>query len=217
LRIVLLGPPGAGKGTQAKKISEEYEICHISTGELLRKAVQENTPLGKKAGEYLDRGLLVPDEIIDGMVKDRLKMQDCERGFLLDGFPRTLGQAESLDGFLKEEKLSLDIVIKIQVEQAKLIERFTGRRTCKNCGASFHIKFSPPKKAGICDNCGGELVIRKDDEEETVKKRLQVYETQTTPLIDYYDRQKLLVTVDGSKAIDDVFEDIKSYLEGVKS
>jgi adenylate kinase len=144
-------------------------------------------------------------------------MLDCERGFLLDGFPRTLGQAESLDGFLKEEKLSLDIVIKIQVEQAKLIERFTGRRTCKNCGASFHIKFSPPKKAGICDNCGGELVIRKDDEEETVKKRLQVYETQTTPLIDYYDRQKLLVTVDGSKAIDDVFEDIKSYLEGVKS
>lgn len=217
MRIVLLGPPGAGKGTQAKKIASEYGISHISTGEILRKAVQDNTPLGKKASEYLDKGLLVPDEIIESMVKSRLKMQDCERGFLLDGFPRTLSQAESLDEFLKEEKLNLDVAINIQVDQEKLIERFTGRRTCPKCGATFHVRYSPPKQPGICDSCGGELIIRKDDEAETVRRRLQVYETQTLPLIDYYSRQKLLVSVDGSKTIDEVFEDIKSFLEGVKS
>jgi len=217
VRIILLGPPGAGKGTQAKKIAGQFEISHISTGEILRKAVQDNTPLGKKAGEYLDKGLLVPDEIVEGIVKSRLKMRDCEAGFLLDGFPRTVSQAESLAEFLKEEKLNLDMVINIQVEQAKLIERFTGRRTCEKCGATFHIKFSPPKKTGICDNCGEKLIIRKDDEIETVKRRLEVYNTTTAPLIDYYNRQNLLISVDGSKTIDEVFEDIKSHLEGVKS
>jgi len=213
----MLGPPGAGKGTQAKKIAEEFKIPHISTGEILRKAVQDNTPLGKKASEYLDKGLLVPDEIVEGIVRSRLKMHDCAAGFLLDGFPRTVRQAENLDEFLKEENVNLDIVINIQVEQRLLIERFTGRRTCQKCGATFHIKFSPPKTPGICDKCGEILIVRKDDDIETVKKRLEVYETTTAPLVDYYDRRKLLVNVDGSKPIDDVFEDIKKVLEGVKS
>lgn len=217
MRIVMLGPPGAGKGTQAKKIAEEFKIPHISTGEILRKAVQDNTPLGKKASEYLDKGLLVPDEIVEGIVRSRLKMHDCAAGFLLDGFPRTVRQAENLDEFLKEENVNLDIVINIQVEQRLLIERFTGRRTCQKCGATFHIKFSPPKTPGICDKCGEKLIVRKDDDIETVKKRLEVYETTTAPLVDYYDRRKLLVNVDGSKPIDDVFEDIKKVLEGVKS
>jgi len=217
VRIVMLGPPGAGKGTQAKKIAEEFKIPHISTGEILRKAVQDNTPLGKKASEYLDKGLLVPDEIVEGIVRSRLKMHDCAAGFLLDGFPRTVRQAENLDEFLKEENVNLDIVINIQVEQRLLIERFTGRRTCQKCGATFHIKFSPPKTPGICDKCGEKLIVRKDDDIETVKKRLEVYETTTAPLVDYYDRRKLLVNVDGSKPIDDVFEDIKKVLEGVKS
>nr|WP_255688269.1 adenylate kinase [Tepidanaerobacter sp. GT38] len=213
----MLGPPGAGKGTQAKKIAEEFKIPHISTGEILRKAVQDNTPLGKKASEYLDKGLLVPDEIVEGIVRSRLKMHDCAAGFLLDGFPRTVRQAENLDEFLKEENVNLDIVINIQVEQRLLIERFTGRRTCQKCGATFHIKFSPPKTPGICDKCGEKLIVRRDDDIETVKKRLEVYETTTAPLVDYYDRRKLLVNVDGSKPIDDVFEDIKKVLEGVKS
>ena len=217
MRIVMLGPPGAGKGTQAKKIAEEFKIPHISTGEILRKAVQDNTPLGKKASEYLDKGLLVPDEIVEGIVRSRLKMHDCAAGFLLDGFPRTVRQAENLDEFLKEENVNLDIVINIQVEQRLLIERFTGRRTCQKCGATFHIKFSPPKTPGICDKCGEKLIVRKDDDIETVKKRLEVYETTTAPLVDYYARRKLLVNVDGSKPIDDVFEDIKKVLEGVKS
>lgn len=216
MRIILLGPPGAGKGTQAKKIANEYKISHISTGEILRKAVQDNTPLGKKAGEYLDKGLLVPDEIVEGIVKSRLKLRDCETGFLLDGFPRNVSQAESLAEYLKEKGINLDMAINIQVDKTKLIERFTGRRTCKKCGATFHIKFSPPKRPGICDNCGEKLIVRKDDEIETVKRRLEVYETTTAPLINYYDRLHLLISVDGSKTIDEVFEDIKRKLEGVK-
>ncbi|NLZ52717.1 MAG: adenylate kinase [Thermoanaerobacteraceae bacterium] len=216
MRIILLGPPGAGKGTQAKKIANEYKISHISTGEILRNAVQNNTPLGKKASEYLDKGLLVPDQIVEDIVKARLDMRDCAAGFLLDGFPRTVCQAESLAEYLQEKGINLDIAINIQVEQTKLIERFTGRRTCKKCGATFHTEFSPPKKPGICDNCGEKLIVRKDDEIETVKKRLEVYETTTAPLIDYYNRQNLLISVDGSKNIDEVFEDIKRHLEGVK-
>jgi len=216
VRIILLGPPGAGKGTQAKKIANEYKISHISTGEILRKAVQDNTPLGKKAGEYLDKGLLVPDEIVEGIVKSRLKLRDCETGFLLDGFPRNVSQAESLAEYLKEKGINLDMAINIQVDKTKLIERFTGRRTCKKCGATFHIKFSHPKRPGICDNCGEKLIVRKDDEIETVKRRLEVYETTTAPLINYYDRLHLLISVDGSKTIDEVFEDIKRKLEGVK-
>lgn len=217
MRIILLGPPGAGKGTQAKKIADEYKICHISTGEILRKAVQDNTPLGKKAGEYLDKGLLVPDEIVEGIVESRLKLQDCAAGFLLDGYPRTVRQAESLAEFLKDEGIHLDVVINIQVEESQLIERFTGRRTCEKCGATFHIKFNPPREPGICDNCGEKLIVRKDDELETVKRRLEVYKTTTAPLIDYYSNLKLLTNVDGSKNIDEVFQDIKKQLEGVKS
>lgn len=214
MRIILLGPPGAGKGTQAKKIADEFSISHISTGEIFRKAVSEQTPLGKKAGEYLDKGLLVPDEIVEGIVESRLDMNDCKNGFLLDGFPRTLNQAESLAKYMKQKGITLDMVINIEVDQMNLIERFTGRRTCKQCGATFHIEFSPPKNPGVCDKCNGELIIRKDDETDTVKKRLNVYETTTAPLIDYYNHHKLLVNVDGAKTIDEVFDEIKRHLKG---
>ena len=214
MRIILLGPPGAGKGTQAKKIADEFSISHISTGEIFRKAVSEQTPLGKKAGEYLDKGLLVPDEIVEGIVESRLDMNDCKNGFLLDGFPRTLNQAESLAKYMKQKGITLDMVINIEVDQMNLIERFTGRRTCKQCGATFHIEFSPSKNPGVCDKCNGELIIRKDDETDTVKKRLNVYETTTAPLIDYYNHHKLLVNVDGAKTIDQVFDEIKRHLKG---
>ncbi|MGI5859410.1 MAG: adenylate kinase [Tepidanaerobacteraceae bacterium] len=217
MRIILLGPPGAGKGTQAKKIADEFGICHISTGEIFRKAVSEQTPLGKKAAEYIDKGLLVPDEVVEGIVESRLDMNDCKTGFLLDGFPRTVSQAESLANYMKQKGIKLDLVLSIEVDQENLIERFTGRRTCKQCGATFHIKFSPPKNPGICDKCNGKLIVRKDDETDTVKKRLKVYETTTAPLIDYYNRYQLLATVDGARPIDEVFEDIKRHLKGVKS
>ena len=217
MRIILLGPPGAGKGTQAKKIADEFGICHISTGEIFRKAVSEQTPLGKKAAEYIDKGLLVPDEVVEGIVESRLGMNDCKTGFLLDGFPRTVSQAESLANYMKQKGIKLDLVLSIEVDQENLIERFTGRRTCKQCGATFHIKFSPPKNPGICDKCNGKLIVRKDDETDTVKKRLKVYETTTAPLIDYYNRYQLLATVDGARPIDEVFEDIKRHLKGVKS
>lgn len=216
MRIILLGPPGAGKGTQAKKIADELQICHVSTGEIFRKAVAENTPLGAKAGRYLDKGLLVPDEIVEGIVESQLEMTDCQNGFLLDGFPRTISQAESLAGYMKQKGISLDIVINIVVNQTKLVERFTGRRTCSKCGATFHVEFSPPKNPGVCDKCSGKLIVRKDDEAETVKQRLKVYETTTAPLIDYYKNKHLLVNVDGARPIDEVFEEIKRYLEGVK-
>ncbi|HHY71305.1 MAG TPA: adenylate kinase [Thermoanaerobacterales bacterium] len=217
MRIILLGPPGAGKGTQAKKIADEFGICHISTGEILRKAVAEHTPLGKKAGEYLDKGLLVPDKIVEGIVESRLDMNDCKAGFLLDGFPRTISQAESLAKYMKQKGINLDKVVNIQVDQKNLIERFTGRRTCKQCGATFHIEFSLPRNPGVCDKCNGKLIVRKDDETDTVKKRLKVYETTTAPLIDYYECKQLLVNLDGSRSIDEVFEDIKRHLKDVKS
>jgi adenylate kinase len=216
MRIVLLGPPGAGKGTQAAKIVSEFNIPHISTGDIFRKNLKEGTPLGSKAKEYMDKGLLVPDDLVVELVKDRLTEEDCKDGFMLDGFPRTGLQAKALDDELKSLETFLDVVINIEVNYDLLIERITGRRICKDCGATYHVKFNPPKVQGTCDACGGELYQREDDKEETVKKRLEVYTEQTEPLIQYYKEKELLQTIDGQQDINIVFKDIKEVLKGEK-
>ena len=208
LRAVLLGPPGAGKGTQAVRLVEKYEIPHISTGDIFRKNIKEGTELGKKAQEYMNAGALVPDELVVDLVKDRLQQDDCKNGFLLDGFPRTIFQAEKLDEFLSESNLKMDIVINLKVEKEALIKRLTGRRVCKDCGASYHIVNIPPKKDGVCDICGGELIQRKDDNIETVENRINVYEEQTAPLIGYYKEAGSLVDFDGEASLDEVFDAI---------
>lgn len=208
LRAVLLGPPGAGKGTQAVRLVEKYEIPHISTGDIFRKNIKEGTELGKKAQEYMNAGALVPDELVVDLVKDRLQQNDCKNGFLLDGFPRTIFQAEKLDEFLSESNLKMDIVINLKVEKEALIKRLTGRRVCKDCGASYHIVNIPPKKEGVCDICGGELIQRKDDNIETVENRINVYEEQTAPLIGYYKEAGSLVDFDGEASLDEVFDAI---------
>lgn len=208
LRAVLLGPPGAGKGTQAVRLVEKYEIPHISTGDIFRKNIKEGTELGKKAQEYMNAGALVPDELVVDLVKDRLQQDDCKNGFLLDGFPRTIFQAEKLDEFLSESNLKMDIVINLEVEKEALIKRLTGRRVCKDCGASYHIVNIPPKKEGVCDICGGELIQRKDDNIETVENRINVYEEQTAPLIGYYKEAGSLVDFDGEASLDEVFDAI---------
>ena len=198
MKIILLGPPGAGKGTQAKSIS-------------IRKNISENTPLGIEAKKYIDNGQLVPDQVTIDMVKDRLQHDDCENGYLLDGFPRTVSQAEALQEFLQKRKESLDTALCIEVPRDFILERMTGRRVCPSCGASYHIKFNPPIE-GKCELCGSDVVQRKDDTEETVKERLDVYERQTQPLIDFYKERELLSTVDGTKAINEVFESICTIL-----
>ena len=203
-RVVLLGPPGAGKGTQAKLLQEKFSACQISTGDILRKAVAERTALGTQAAQYIDRGALVPDDVIVGLVAERLKERDCENGFILDGFPRTIPQAESLDAILEDMHLSLNRALSVQVPRAVIIERLAGRRSCKNCGALAHVVFSPPRRDGVCDRCGGELYQRQDDREETVAHRLKVYEQQTAPLIDYYRARNLLREVDGVGGIDEI-------------
>ena len=208
LRAVLLGPPGAGKGTQAVRLVEKYEIPHISTGDIFRKNIKEGTELGKKAQEYMNAGALVPDELVVDLVKDRLQQDDCKNGFLLDGFPRTIFQAEKLDEFLSESNLKMDIVINLKVEKEALVKRLTGRRVCKDCGASYHIVNIPPKKEGVCDICGGELIQRKDDNIETVENRINVYEEQTAPLIGYYKEAGSLVDFDGEASLDEVFDAI---------
>lgn len=208
LRAVLLGPPGAGKGTQAVRLVEKYEIPHISTGDIFRKNIKEGTELGKKAQEYMNAGALVPDELVVDLVKDRLQQDDCKNGFLLDGFPRTIFQAEKLDEFLSESNQKMDIVINLKVEKEALIKRLTGRRVCKDCGASYHIVNVPPKKEGVCDTCGGELIQRKDDNIETVENRINVYEEQTAPLIGYYKEAGSLVDFDGEASLDEVFDAI---------
>lgn len=213
MRLVLLGPPGAGKGTQAQGIIKKYGIPHISTGDMLRANIKKNTDLGKRAKEYMDKGLLVPDEIVVDMVKDRITKDDCKKGFLLDGFPRTVNQADSLDKELSELGLKLDKVINIDVPKQELIKRITGRRICKKCGATYHIEFNPTKEDGICDECGGELQQRKDDTVETVTKRIEVYTNDTEPLIDYYTKKNIIANVDGSQEIGKVFEDIVKVLE----
>ena len=211
VKIVLLGPPGAGKGTQAKSISNKYSIPHISTGDIFRKNISENTPLGIEAKSYMDNGQLVPDEVTINMVKDRLQQEDCKQGYLLDGFPRTVSQAEALQDFLDSRNESLDTALLIEVPRDFILERMTGRRVCPSCGASYHIKFNPAAN-GKCELCGSDVVQRKDDTEETVKERLDVYEKQTQPLIDFYKDKNLLSTVDGTQAINKVFESICKVL-----
>ena len=211
VKIILLGPPGAGKGTQAKSISNRYSIPHISTGDIFRKNISENTPLGIEAKSYMDNGQLVPDEVTINMVKDRLQQDDCKKGYLLDGFPRTVSQAEALQGFLKERNEKLDTALCIEVPREFILERMTGRRVCPSCGASYHIKFNPPAD-GKCELCGSDVVQRKDDTAETVRERLDVYERETQPLIDFYKKIDLLSVVDGTQAINEVFGSICKLL-----
>ena len=203
-RVVLLGPPGAGKGTQAKLLREESAACQISTGDILRKAVAEQTPLGKEAAQYITRGALVPDDVIVNLVAERLKEQDCEKGFILDGFPRTIPQAHSLDAILKTMGLNLNRVLSMRVPESIVIERLGGRRTCKSCGALWHTVFNAPKKAGICDRCGGELYQRDDDRAETIANRLRVYDKQTAPLVEYYRERGLLREIDGVGEVNEI-------------
>ncbi|AGK99201.1 adenylate kinase [Clostridium pasteurianum] len=212
MNIILLGPPGAGKGTQAKQISDKYNIPHISTGDIFRKNISEKTELGVKAQGYIDKGLLVPDELTIDIVKDRLSNVDCKNGFLLDGFPRTVKQAEALDLFLEDKEHKIDYALLIKVPESSILERMTGRRVCSKCGASYHIKFNPSKVAGKCDICGSDIIQRKDDSEETVQERLDVYSRQTEPLIDYYTSAKILCAVDGTQDIDVVFENVCDIL-----
>ena len=213
MKLVILGPPGAGKGTQAEYIVERYNIPHISTGDIFRENIKNNTELGKKAKSYMDKGLLVPDELVIELVEDRLNKDDAKEGFLLDGFPRTVAQAVSPDSILDKNDDKLTKVINISVDPEILIERAVGRRVCKTCGMTYHVKFNPPKEEGICDKDGTKLIQRDDDIEETVKTRISVYFDQTAPLIDYYRAQNLLVDIDGAKDIDKVFEDIVNGLE----
>lgn len=217
MKIILIGPPGAGKGTQAESISKMFKLPHISTGDIFRENIRNQTSLGIEAKKYIDQGKLVPDDITVAIVEQRLKKDDCTVGFLLDGFPRTVDQADALNSSLELAGSGIDYVINLEVPKKELIDRLTGRRVCKSCGASFHIVFNPPKQEGICDKCGGELIQRSDDNVETVTNRLQVYENQTAPLIEYYKRLGLLYTVDGSKDIAEVFTDICDVLGSKKN
>lgn len=213
MKLVILGPPGAGKGTQAEYIVKRYNIPHISTGDIFRENIKNNTELGKKAKSYMDKGLLVPDDLVIALVEDRLNKDDAKEGFLLDGFPRTVAQAVSLDSILNKNDDKLTKVINISVDPEILIERAVGRRVCKTCGMTYHVKFNPPKEEGVCDKDGTKLIQRDDDTEETVKTRISVYFDQTAPLIDYYRAQNLLIDIDGAKDIDKVFDDIVIGLE----
>lgn len=214
MHILLMGPPGAGKGTQAANLVKEFAIPHISTGDMFRAAVKEGTELGKQAKACMDSGKLVPDAVTIGIVKERLAKPDCEKGFILDGFPRTVEQADALSKILPEIGLELTRVLNINVPAADLIERAVGRRICKKCGATYHIKFNPTKVEGVCDECGGELYQRADDSEATMKNRLSVYEAQTKPLIDYYQKAGLYTEIDGRQAIDKVTSDLVNVLKG---
>ncbi|MGO4111453.1 adenylate kinase [Paenibacillus sp. YAF4_2] len=214
MNILFMGPPGAGKGTQAERIVEEFGIPHISTGDAFRLAMKQGTPLGLKAKEFVDQGLLVPDEITNGIVKERLAQDDCNKGFLLDGFPRTLQQAEALDVMLTELNRGIDHVVNLKVDRGLLLARLTGRRICKACGSTYHVLFNAPKQEGVCDKCGGELYQRSDDTEEKVGTRLDEYISKTAPLLDYYNGKGLLCEVDGEKEIDTVTAEIVSCLRG---
>ena len=212
MKLILLGPPGAGKGTQAQMLMEKFSIPQISTGDILRSAVKNATPMGVKAREYMDAGALVPDDVVVGIVRERLQQADCANGFILDGFPRTVPQADALKDTLSELSLELDAVISLEVDTEALVARLTGRRTCSSCGKGYHVDFDPPSKEGVCDACGGNLVQRDDDREETIRKRLEVYREQTAPLVDYYLRGGLLAEVDGMAGIDEVGRQILSVL-----
>ena len=212
MKIIMLGAPGAGKGTQAKQIAAKYEIPHISTGDIFRANIKNGTELGMKAKAYMDQGALVPDELTCDLVMDRIAQQDCERGFVLDGFPRTIPQAEALTNALNKIGQSMDYAIDVDVPDENIVNRMGGRRACVNCGATYHIVFNPTKTEGVCDTCGSATVLRNDDKPETVQNRLSVYHDQTQPLIDYYKEQNILKTVDGTKPMDEVFSDIVAIL-----
>jgi adenylate kinase len=212
-KLLIMGPPGAGKGTQAANIVSKYGVCHISTGDMFRSAIKNGTEMGKLAQKYIENGELVPDSVTVGIVKERLSQQDIlEKGFLLDGFPRNLDQAHSLDTILEELGYSLDAVINVSVLDEILINRIIGRRICRQCGATYHIEFNKPNVEGVCNECGGELYIRKDDTRETAENRLNVYSTQTQPLLDFYAERGLLVEIDGDQAVSKVFSDIVEHL-----
>jgi len=212
MRIILVGPPGAGKGTQAEKIVAKYNVAHISTGDILRANVKAGTELGKKAKSFMDAGALVPDDVIVGMMRGRLAEDDCKNGFILDGFPRTVPQAEALDSLLAEMGIKLDGVILLDVDDETVVERLCGRRMCKKCGRIFHVSFKPSSKGDLCDECGGELYQRDDDKEEVIRQRLAVYHSQTAPLVDYYGKAGLLLRVPGAEAGDKVLGHIEAML-----
>lgn len=212
MNIILLGPPGAGKGTQAKRMIDRYHIPQISTGDMLRAALKDGTPLGLEAKKYMDQGKLVPDTVVVDLVRERIQKEDCSKGFMLDGFPRNLSQAESLDRMLADLSTGIDKVVYIDVPSSELLARLTGRRTCRVCGAGYHVLFDPPKKDNVCDKCSGELYQRDDDNEATVSSRLEVYEAQTKPLIDYYEKQGKLLRINGLGSIQEIFDRIVSAL-----
>lgn len=212
MKLLIMGRPGAGKGTQAANIKEYYGIPHISTGDMFRAAIKNQTKLGLEAKQYMDKGALVPDVVTIGIVQERLLEEDCKKGFLLDGFPRTIAQAESLESFLKEKGIVLDAVLDVDVPAEILVRRMVGRRVCKGCGATYHVEFNAPKQEGICDVCGTKLIQRNDDTSATAENRLNVYDKQTAPLLEFYKKRNLLKTVDGNQALDKVFEDIKAVL-----
>ena len=214
MKIIMLGAPGAGKGTQAKKIAEKYAIPHISTGDIFRANIKNGTELGQKAKGYMDQGLLVPDELVVDLVADRVKQGDCKNGYVLDGFPRTIPQAEALDHALAEMGEKMDYAINVEVPDENIVNRMSGRRACVDCGATYHIVYAPTKEDGVCDKCGGSLILRDDDKPETVKKRLGVYHDQTQPLIDYYTNAGILKEVDGTIKCEDVFGEIVKILGG---
>lgn len=213
MKIIMLGAPGAGKGTQAKKIAGKYNIPHISTGDIFRANIKNGTELGKKAKTYMDQGLLVPDELVVDLVVDRVNQEDCAGGYVLDGFPRTIPQAEALTEALEKLGQKMDYAIDVDVPDENIVNRMSGRRACVGCGATYHMVYAPPKQEGICDTCGKELILRDDDKPETVQKRLNVYHEQTQPLIEYYTREGILRTVDGTIDIEEVFEQIVKLLE----
>ena len=212
MKIIMLGAPGAGKGTQAKKIAAQYSIPHISTGDIFRANIKNNTELGQKAKTYMDKGELVPDSLVVDLIMDRFKEADCANGYVLDGFPRTIPQAEALDNALKANGEKVDYAINVEVPDENIINRMSGRRACVGCGATYHIKYNPTKVEGICDACGEKLILRDDDKPETVKNRLSVYHEQTQPVIDYYKKAGVLAEVDGTKDMEEVFKDIVNIL-----
>ncbi len=212
MKIIMLGAPGAGKGTQAKKIADRYQIPHISTGDIFRANIKEGTELGQKAKSYMDQGLLVPDELTLELIMDRFKNPDCVNGYVLDGFPRTIPQAEALTKALEKNGEAIDYAINVEVPDENIVTRMSGRRACLACGATYHIVYAPTKTEGVCDRCGEALVLRDDDKPETVKKRLDVYHSQTQPLIDYYTKQGKLAEVDGTQNVDAVFDTIVKIL-----
>jgi len=216
MRFILLGPPGAGKGTQAERLAKKYGIPHIATGEILRQNIRERTKSGVIAKSYMDRGELVPDQILIGIIRDRLSSPDCSKGFILDGFPRTETQADALSSILHRLNQKLDGMINLEVPQEEVIARLSGRRVCRSCGANYHTRFNPPKEEGKCDKCGGQLYQRDDDKEEAIQNRLRVYNRQTEPLINYYKKAGLLIPVDGAKEISTVFETLCKIFEGVQ-